>query len=64
MTMNHEEWMREMRSDNRRFAVQLVIGAVAAMAIGVAIGMWASSPTLFSAAPPVQTAPAQSLAPG
>ena len=64
MIMNHEEWMREMRRDNRRFAVLFTLAMAASFATGIALSVWANNPTLFSTAPASQTAPVQPLAPG
>lgn len=64
MAIDHETWLRDMQRENWKFAVQLVIGSVVALAIGVAIGVWITDAPRLSAAPPGQTAPAQSLAPG
>ena len=64
MAFNREHWLRDMRRENRNFGILLVIGFVAALAIGFAIGMWTTNPMLFSVAPASQTAPAQPPAPG
>ena len=58
MTTNHEKRLRDMRRENRKFAVLLVIESVAALSIELAIGVWANTPPLFSAAPASQTVPA------
>lgn len=64
MATDVEKLLSDIHRDNRRFAVQLVVGFIAALAIGVSIGVWGISPMLLSTAPASQTAPVQPLAPG
>ena len=59
MRMSHEEWMREMRHDNRRFAVLFVLAMGASFAAGIALQNYANNRPLFQLSPPVQTAPVQ-----
>ena len=64
MRMSHEEWMREMRRDNRRFAVLFTLAIAASFAAGIALQNYASNRPLFQLSPPAQIAPAQPEAPG